>query len=262
MMLQSRGEPGAVRRCSPGDFLDELSASFSFDASHSLFDAPSSFARPSHIENAILLAAQFVVIHEEFFEFRYEFLSQIIHVLDVRVTMIVLLDRNHSIVPHSFHSLALLALDNPDRAAFQQTPRKRGLIHQDQYIYRIAILGLRGRHKSKIVRECHSGRQSLFQLEHLLLGVIGVLVAASFASFYDDLNPVPVIAVARSEAGEIRHITFVWLVSPSNLRVLAIRRSYEDTYLGRSRPYGKFPLSSSMDSNSRPCSVCLAPYKP
>jgi hypothetical protein len=125
----------SISRGSTRDFPDEFSALLSFDCSHSFFDAPSGLARPSHIENAILLAAQFVVIHEEFFEFRYEFLSQIIHVLDVRVTQ-------------------------------------------------------------------------------------------------------------------------------SNLRVLANRRTYEDTYLGRSRPYGKFPLSSSMDSNSRPCSVCLATYKP
>jgi hypothetical protein len=152
----------SISRGSTRDFPDEFSALLSFDCSHSFFDAPSGFARPSHIENAILLAAQFVVIHEEFFEFRYEFLSQIIHVLDVRVTMIVLLDRNHSIVPHSFHSLALLALDNPDRAAFQQTPRKRGLIHQDQYIYRIAILGLRGRHKSKIVRNAIPAGKTFF----------------------------------------------------------------------------------------------------
>ena len=27
-------------------------------------------------------------------------------------------------------------------------------------------------------------------------------------------------------------------------------------------PHGRFPLSSSMDSKSRPCRVCLATYKP
>jgi len=49
----------------------------------------------------------------------------------------------------------------------------------------------------EVVGKCHSGRQDLFQLEDSLFGIVGVLVAAPFRCFDDDLDHARIILITR-----------------------------------------------------------------
>ena len=91
------------------------SALFSFGSFHTIFNSPMRFARTSHVEDAVFVAAELVIVHKEFFKFFYKLFAEIIYILNVSVTVIFLLDRDHSVVLFNIAFLfALLALDNSD----------------------------------------------------------------------------------------------------------------------------------------------------
>src|SRR5215831_9682597 len=168
---------------------------------HAALQATAGFARAFHVENSVLLTGQLVIIDEKLFEFLYEFLAQVAHVLHVGVTVICALDGHDAVVPFFVFFLSLLAFNYSDHAAFQQAARKCRLVHKDQHIERIAIIGLCGRNKAEVIGERHPGGQDSLQRKNFQFRIEHVLVAASLRRFDDYLDQIVVIFNYRLEPG-------------------------------------------------------------
>ena len=63
-----------------------------------IFYSAAGLARPSHINDLVLLAGQFVIVNKKFFQLSHELFPQIIDVLDVRPSVIALFDGYDTIV--------------------------------------------------------------------------------------------------------------------------------------------------------------------
>src|SRR5882724_11333402 len=142
-----------------------------FSFLHTIFDALLRLPWPSYTQNPILLTAESVIVHKKLFQFFYELLTQIPDVLHVCITMVIVLNRNNSVVSLAPFLLALLSFDDANRAATQQTTGESWFVHQNQDVHRITVISDRGWDKSKVVRKRHSRRQNFFQLKDSLLRV-------------------------------------------------------------------------------------------
>src|ERR1700743_1423062 len=96
-------------------------------------------------------------------------------------------DRNDPIISYLLLAGTLIALDHSDDSALQNTAREGRLVHQNQHINGIAVVGLGGGNKSEGVGKRHTGGQHLFQLKDALVGIEGELITAALWSF--DYNP-------------------------------------------------------------------------
>jgi len=71
----------------------------------SILKTPTRLSGSLQIENPVFLALKVVVVHEEFFQFLDEFLTEFLHMPHVRITVIGFFDGDYAVV-----SLALRAL--------------------------------------------------------------------------------------------------------------------------------------------------------
>jgi len=99
-----------------------LGALFSF--LYTVFDVLLRLPGPSYTQNPILLTAEPVIVHKKLFQLFYERLTQISDVFHVRITMVVRLNSNNSVVSLALFLLSLLPFDNANQAASQQTTAK------------------------------------------------------------------------------------------------------------------------------------------
>jgi hypothetical protein len=104
-----------------------------------IFNSFSRLSRSAHIDYVVLLAAQFVIIDEELFQFTHKLLAQVVDVLDVSEAVILLLHGYDSIIPFLVFLVALLTLNDSDEAALQETTGECWLVHQHQHIDGITI---------------------------------------------------------------------------------------------------------------------------
>ena len=113
--------------------------------------------RTLRTEHVILVVGELVVVHEERFQLAQEMLAHVLHCLDRLEAVAVRLDGYQAIVPLGLTVLDRFALDHADQPAVEHAARERWLIHQHQYIDRIAVAGDRRRHESEVVRKAHAG---------------------------------------------------------------------------------------------------------
>src|SRR5579862_4948852 len=144
-----------------------------------------------------------MVVDEKLFEFLQEMLAQIIKSFYIGPAVCILFHGDDSIISNFTFFPNLLAFDHAYGPAGERTSRKCGLVHQDEYIDRIAIIGFSGRNKSKVIGERHSSGQNLVQFEEVLFGVKGKLVPAAFWSFDDDPQHTLVVGIERLQPGGI-----------------------------------------------------------
>src|SRR4051812_31114063 len=80
--------------------------------------------------------------------------AKVVQVLHVLMRAGMGCDRKQAVVGHPIPAiLALLGLDHPDKPDGDHTPDRDGLIHEHQYIQRVAVLAQRGRDEAEIVRK-------------------------------------------------------------------------------------------------------------
>ena len=100
--------------------------------------------------------------------------------------MVVVLNRNDSVITRCLIAVVLFGLDNSDRPTREDAARERGLIHKHQHIDRIAVFRTSGRDESEVIRKRHACGQNLLQMKDLFFEVKGVLVPATLRRFdYD-----------------------------------------------------------------------------
>jgi hypothetical protein len=138
-----------------------------------------------------------VIVHKELFQFPNELFTEIGTGFDVSPAVSIFFDCDDAIVSDLFLLVALLALDNANRAAFEDAPWKGGFIHQHQYVNGVTIVGFGRGNKSEVVRKGHTSRQNFLQFENVIVNVKSKLVAASFRSLDDDLKHLFVSGIER-----------------------------------------------------------------
>src|ERR1700685_3617575 len=156
--------------------------------------------RASHSYHPESSALQPVIINEKFFQFLAELVSQIVDSLNVGPTVSVLLYRDDPVVAVRALFVNLLALDHSDRPAGKCATGKCRLIHEHQHIDGVAVTPSCGGNKAKVIGKRHSRGQYRFQLENVLVRVVGELITASLGSFNDDAQQLLVIAVDGIQA--------------------------------------------------------------
>src|SRR5437764_13568557 len=97
--------------------------------------------------------------------------------------MIGLFDCNHPIVAVLSLLTLLLSFDDSEGITLQQAARKRRLVHEDQHIERIPIVGLGRRHETEVVWKRHALRQHSLKKINTKLRLEGILVAGALRSF-------------------------------------------------------------------------------
>src|SRR5262249_49417271 len=155
----------------------------------------------------------------ECFRFAGELFPQVIDRLYVFPTVSVFLDGESPVMPFLPSFIKLFAFDHDDRTAKQNASWKRSLVHQHEYVDRIAILGKRRRNEPEVVRECHSAGQDFFQFENVLFRIESELVPASLRSLDHDAQQLLVVLVERLEPDGIAKLFFLLMSPPPCLMV-------------------------------------------
>src|SRR5580658_4536020 len=135
------------------------------------FDQFPCLCSPLQTWHAVLLARKLVIVHKELFQFPNELLAEIGTGFDVSPAVSIFFDCDDAIVSDLFLLVALLALDNANRAAFEDAPWKGGFIHQHQYVNGVTIVGFGRGNKSEVVRKGHTSRQNFLQFENVIVNV-------------------------------------------------------------------------------------------
>src|ERR1700733_2109299 len=116
--------------------------------------------------------------------------------------MIGLGNCHQPIVANPLLPVHLFALDDSDQASLHSASRKRWLIHQQQYIDRVAIRCYRFGEKTKIVGKRHARGQYLFERKDFLFGIKGEFVPASLGSLNNHLKR-SILLIERPQRGGI-----------------------------------------------------------
>lgn len=88
-------------------------------------------------------------------------------------------DSEQPVIALFFSVFGLLAFDYSDQPSFHNAAWERRLVHQDQDIDRVAVIGFGGRNESEVVGKHHSFGQHFLQLETALFSIECIFVAAA-----------------------------------------------------------------------------------
>src|SRR5581483_530785 len=123
--------------------------------------------------------------------------------------MRVLLNRQNAVVALLVFPGALLSLDDTYRATLHYAAWKRGFVHEDEHVYRIAVVREGRRRKSKVVWKLHPGRQDFLQFENALLRIEGELVATALRRLNHDAKQLLVLLIEGSKPTRVRQTIFL-----------------------------------------------------
>src|SRR5213595_2170907 len=90
------------------------------------------------------------------------------------------------IVALSFTILALFGFDNADEARFDETTTESGLIHQDECVEWIAVVGHGSGNRAEIEREKRALREDTLEHVSLALHIVGKLASTSLRCVDDN----------------------------------------------------------------------------
>jgi len=96
------------------------------------------------------------------------------------------LNRNDAIVPNSFLAFPLIALDHTDHATRQNAACEGRLVHQNEYIDRVSVVGLCGRDETEIIGKSHSRGKYFLKFEDAFFRVEGKFVPTALGCPDDD----------------------------------------------------------------------------
>src|SRR5581483_6026838 len=154
-------------------------------------------------EGLVLFSRLLVVVLKELLDF---FQNPAVHVrdgLDVAVLPRCERHREQTVIPLLLPILVLLGFEHADEPAWYHAAREYRFIHQQQDVNRIAIVRLRARNESKIVRKHHALGQHLRQGESPEVRLVLEFVPAPFRGFYDYVYNAFLISVERLDASGI-----------------------------------------------------------
>src|SRR6185437_16537739 len=92
-----------------------------------------------------------VVIDKELLDLIQQRLIQVGNRLDVRMSMAGFGDGQQAVIAFGLAVFCLFSLNHADQSGVHQTSGKRRLVHQDQHIERVSVLGLSRWNESEIV---------------------------------------------------------------------------------------------------------------
>lgn len=160
-------------------------------------------ARTLQAQYLVFTAIQGMVVHEELFKLLLEFPAELVHVPDMRVAVIAVLDGNDAVIAFFAVLATLFALNDAHDAAGQTAAGKRRLVHEYEHIQRITVAAAARWHEAEIVGKRHSGGQHFLEIEDAIFHVVGILVAAALGCFDHHDDRIRVLWDHGRQAGRI-----------------------------------------------------------
>ena len=128
----------------------------------------------------------FLVVDEKCFDLLQDFRVQVFERPCLGVQKRLICHRDQSIIAICVSLFFLFSFEGSNYRAFNQTSWEERIIGEDEHVQRIAVLGLCGRYKTKIVWKHHPFRHHFGQLELSGRRLVLYFVPAAFWGFDDD----------------------------------------------------------------------------